>query len=162
MASGKSWLGRKLAGELGLSFYDLDALIEAKAGKSINAIFEEDGEAHFRELEREALHSTAGLDHCIIATGGGTPCFFDNVQWMNEQGITIFLDAPVGLLKKRLLGNEQRPLVKGLDDEQLSRFIEEKLAQRKPYYDQSHLSLQPDGHSDRHLQVLTGYLKRFL
>jgi shikimate kinase len=162
MASGKSWLGRNLARELGLDFYDLDAMVEEKTGKTISAIFDEEGEEKFREKEREALHSTAELDNCVIATGGGTPCFYDNMQWMNTQGITLFIYAPVELLVKRLLGNEKRPLVKGMDEQQLTRFIEEKLAERLPFYNQSHLCLQPDGHSDRHLEVLVDYLERFI
>ncbi len=162
MASGKSWLGRNLARELGLSFYDLDTLVEQRAGKNINAIFDEEGEQRFRELEREALLSTSELDNCIIATGGGTPCYSDNMQWMNEHGITLFINAPQELLKRRLLGSEKRPLVKGMDEKQLAAFIEEKLAERLPFYHRSHLCLEPDGRSDRHLGVLTDYLKRFL
>ncbi len=161
MASGKSWLGRNLARRLGCSFYDLDVLVEEEAGKSISAIFDEEGEKRFRELERQALHKTAGLDHCIIATGGGTPCFFDNMEWMNGQGISIFINAPVELLKKRLLANAKRPLVRGLDEAGLTHFIEEKLAERLPFYNRSHLCLEPDGQSERHLEVLADYLERF-
>lgn len=162
MASGKTWLGQWLAERLGMPFYDLDQLIEERSGKTIQEIFEQAGEQHFRELEKEALLSTASLDRCIIATGGGTPCFFSNMDFMNRHGVTLFLNTPVEVLKTRLLGSENRPLVKGMNEETLCRFIEKKLEERMPFYHQSQLCLQTHDHSDEKLESLIDQLKRFL
>ena len=102
MGSGKTYWGRKLADAIDRPFYDLDQLIESRQQQSVAAVFSEAGEATFRELERETLHQTTALPPAIVATGGGTPCFFDNMTWMNEVGLTIFLDTPAAILADRL------------------------------------------------------------
>ena len=91
MGSGKTYWGRIWSRQLGLDFYDLDELIEKKEGKTISTIFEKEGEDHFRKLEATALKAFAETENGIIACGGGTACFNDNMQWMNEQGVTVFL-----------------------------------------------------------------------
>ena len=114
MGSGKSYVGSRLAEGLDMDFIDLDALIVEKAEKSIPEIFAEEGEMAFRTLERDCLRSLGSCDEVVVACGGGTPCFFDNMDWMNAQGMTIFLQTSVDLLAKRLLSEvAQRPLLAG-------------------------------------------------
>jgi shikimate kinase len=140
MGSGKSHTGRELAELLQRPFVDLDQAIEADAGLDIPAIFASKGEAYFRELERDCLRTMTGPPHRVVACGGGTPCYFDNMAWMNEQGLTIYLRASAELLAERLLkGRAKRPLLQGLSPEQLPAFITEKLAARTPYYMQANV-----------------------
>jgi len=138
MGCGKSHTGRRLSEALNVPFVDLDNWIENQEGQSIQAIFKTSGEAAFREIEREALHQMIQYGQAVIACGGGAPCFFDNMEWMNRHGITIYLQTPVDELCRRLLPEmAHRPLLKGLNEQTLSDFIGEKLALREPYYLQS-------------------------
>jgi shikimate kinase len=141
MGSGKSYTGKRLAATLGYDFYDLDALIEAQEGCKIAAIFEEKGEARFREIEQQTLHRTADWEDVVISCGGGTPCFFDNMEWMNARGITIWLDPAVKTVLSRLQRKpHKRPLLAGLDTEaQWMEFIERKLEERRPFYEKAQL-----------------------
>ena len=135
MGSGKSHVGRQLAASTGMDFLDLDVQIEKDQQRSIRQIFEQEGEATFRQIERDALFSMAQQEHAIIACGGGTPCFFDNMDWMNRNGITIYLQTPVSILVQRLKPEKaHRPLLQNLDDEGLHIFIRAKLAERVPFY----------------------------
>lgn len=148
MGSGKSYWGHKLETRVGVRFADLDTLIEAAEGQTIADIFAERGEAAFRALERAHLHTLAQAP-CLVATGGGTPCFFDNADWMNAHGLTIFLDASVDLLVERLAkGRQKRPLLHNLPTEAALRaFVEERLASRLPFYEKAAVRLvqdQPD------------------
>ena len=102
MGAGKTTLGRALAKELGIQFIDMDSYIEARFCKTISKIFAEKGEEGFREIERRILHEVGEFEDVIISTGGGTPCFFDNVEYMNGQGTTVFLDVPEERLFIRL------------------------------------------------------------
>src|SRR4030095_2031248 len=111
MASGKSKAGEQLAGLLGLRYLDTDTCIEEKAGKSISRIFAEEGEEHFRKLEREVLEDLLRKRGIVVATGGGLPCTGDNMDRMNANGITVYLEANAGLLFHRLLSSRSgRPL----------------------------------------------------
>jgi shikimate kinase len=140
MGSGKSYVGSRLATELGLPFIDLDAEIEAKAGKPITAIFAEDGEAVFRRLETEALRGTAAHPAFVLATGGGAPCFHDNMAWMNANGITVFLDPDLEVLLTRLeAGRDHRPVLQS--GTALRQLVVEKLADRRPIYEQAAIHL---------------------
>lgn len=141
MGSGKSYTGKRLATALGYDFYDLDALIEAQEGCKIAAIFEEKGEARFRKLEQQTLHRTADWEDVVISCGGGTPCFFDNMEWMNARGVTIWLDPAVETMLSRLLRKpHKRPLLAGLDTEaQWMEFIERKLEERRPFYSRAQI-----------------------
>ncbi len=135
MGSGKSHTGRRLADLLGRPFHDLDHCIERLDGRRIAEIFAQDGEAFFRQLEQRALQQATAGERSVIATGGGTPCFFDNADWMNSHGLTVYLRTPANVLLQRLKPEmAHRPLLQGLDDEQLQQFITGKLAEREPFY----------------------------
>ena len=135
MGAGKTTIGRVLARELGLDFYDLDWYIEYRFHKKIADIFAESGEAGFRDIERKMLHEVAEFENVIISCGGGTPCFFDNMDYMNRQADTFFLNASPPVLKEHLLmGKSVRPLIQGKSPEELEGFVRENLKTRLPYY----------------------------
>lgn len=143
MGSGKSHVGKQLAASTGIKFIDLDAWIESIQQRSIPQIFRQDGEAAFRQIERDALHSMSRFDQIIVACGGGTPCFFDNIDWMNHHGITIYLQTPVPILLQRLEPEkEYRPLLQNLDEEGLQKFISTKLEEREPFYSKASVIYQ--------------------
>ncbi|PSR11128.1 MAG: shikimate kinase [Bacteroidetes bacterium] len=138
MGSGKSHVGKKLALHLGCPFSDLDHAIEMAAGATISTIFEQHGEAYFRLLERRALHDSSYAPAGVLATGGGTPCFFNNMDWMNKNGICIFLDADPAVLTERLWkGKFKRPLLKKLDQPELACYVHDKIAERRPFYEKA-------------------------
>mgnify|MGYP003294502563 FL=1 len=135
MGAGKTTLGRALAKELDIQFIDLDSYIEKRLCKSVSQIFAENGEEGFRDIERRMLHEVGDFENVVISTGGGTPCFFDNIEYMNRQGATVFLDVPVERLFIRLkIARKKRPLIMEKNDDELRDFITEQLAKRMPYY----------------------------
>ena len=143
MGSGKSHWGKIWAGAHNKSFVDLDEVIELKEGKSIADIFELKGETYFREIETLALKSCYNLHDTVIACGGGTPCFFDNMQWMNTNGNTIYIKCTVTEILDRVLSEkEKRPLLKKLNQGELLFFIEQKLKEREVFYSQAKLIVQ--------------------
>lgn len=138
MGCGKSTLGRKLAKYLNLQFVDMDHYIEERNCKSVPQIFADDGEAEFRKKERKALEELSEFTDIVIATGGGAPCFFDNMDWMNKTGQTIYMNISPEILASRLLKSKtERPLIKGKSREELVRFIDETLDKRKAFYTQA-------------------------
>ena len=138
MGSGKTYWGNIWAKQSGLAFYDLDEVIEKKEGKTISAIFEKEGEDHFRKMEAIALRTFAETDNCVIACGGGTACFNDNMQWMNANGKTIYLLATPQYIFDRVLEEKgKRPLIKKHNEAELLFFIEQKLKEREPFYTQA-------------------------
>ncbi|RZK61609.1 MAG: shikimate kinase [Pedobacter sp.] len=141
MGCGKSTKAKQLANLLACPAIDIDAVIVEQQGMSIADYFAANGEAAFRELENEVLKSLDYPGTCVVATGGGLPCFLDNMQWMNEHGITVYLEMTPPQLVSRLHNREKRPLIKGMDDEQLLAFIVGKLEERNPFYHQSKLSI---------------------
>ncbi|MFA5647150.1 MAG: shikimate kinase [Bacteroidales bacterium] len=143
MASGKTTLGAELASELGFPFLDLDHYIEQKEGKSIKELFEIRGEEHFRRIESETLREISALagDH-VIASGGGTSCFYNSVDFMNKVGITIYLKAEVSELLDRLIKSKNnRPLLWGKNEEELNRYIIRVLDERKKYYERAKITV---------------------
>ena len=143
MGSGKSTAGRKLAALIGWSFIDLDKKIEDHTGKTITQLFSEHGEANFRKIESELLHSLKSLTHTVIATGGGTPCYDDNMDYMEQSGLTVYLKLTPGQLKNRLFGSKgERPLIKGLNSTELLSYIEEKLASREKWYNRAEVIIE--------------------
>lgn len=138
MGSGKSHLGKALAKALNWDFLDMDDFLEAKEGMTIAQIFAEGGEKLFRALEKNYLHATYDFEKTVIATGGGAPCFFDNMEWMNANGTTIYLETPVPILVERLKKETaHRPLLAEKTEEELGLFIKQKLLERAAFYQQA-------------------------
>lgn len=141
--SGKTTLGKQVAKALKLTFIDMDEKIEQSEGKSIPELFSKEGESYFREIERAVLHQVALEENCIISTGGGAPCFFDNMDYMNKTGKTIFLDVSPETLSQRLsVGNNKRPLLEGVNS--LLKEISLKHQQRMPFYTKAQLHIKGD------------------
>lgn len=135
MGAGKTTLGRRLARALQLEFFDLDWYVEYRYRMKIPQIFAEQGEAGFRELERNMLHEVGEFENIVLSCGGGTPCFFDNMDYMNRQAHTVYLKATPAVLQTHLLmGKSVRPLIQGKTPEQLKEYIETSLEQREPFY----------------------------
>ncbi|GEM64933.1 Shikimate kinase [compost metagenome] len=140
MGSGKTTLAKKLASKLELPFIDTDDEIVKEVGMSITEYFQLHGEEKFRALEREHLQKIA-QQKAIVSTGGGSPCFFDNMQWMNENGVSVYLQMSPKALFDRLSQSKlhKRPILIGKTEEELFNFISEKLVEREPFYKQAHL-----------------------
>lgn len=135
MGAGKTTVGRLLAKDLGVQFYDLDWYIENRMRKKVSEIFAERGEEGFRIIERNMLHEVAEFEDVVLSCGGGTPCFFDNMDYMNGQGDVVYLKATPEVLHKHLkMGKSVRPLLVGKSDEELKTFIAEQLVKREEYY----------------------------
>lgn len=142
MGSGKTKTAVSLAKILKYSHVDIDQLIIEKTGVSISAIFEQEGEGSFRKHEKNILHSTKEIDNVVISTGGGTSCYSDNMEWMNDYGITVYLDANPGLLFHRLASSrEGRPLIENLNDVELMEQITGHLAIRIPFYKKANITV---------------------
>ena len=135
MGAGKTTVGKALSKAMGLQFYDLDWYIESRMRKTVAQIFAERGEEGFRLIEHNMLHEVAEFEDVIVSCGGGTPCFFDNRDYMNGQGDVIYLKAdPEVLYKHLLMGKTERPLLKNKTPEQLIAFIKEQVEKREPFY----------------------------
>lgn len=135
MGAGKTTVGRALAAELGIEFYDLDWYIESRMRKTVKQLFDEVGEEGFRKIEHNMLHEVAEFENVVISCGGGTPCFFDNMAYMNQQGDTVYLKVSPEILYKHLkMGKSVRPLLLNKTPEEVQVFITEQLANREPYY----------------------------
>jgi len=145
MGCGKTTFGRKLAAELGWQFADLDELIEERYKISIHDFFVKYGEESFRRIENMMLREQLTKHRIIVSTGGGTPCFYNNMELMNRYGVTVFLNTPVPVLVQRLLnGKRKRPLVMGLGIDELTLKINQHLAQRIVYYNQAKYKISLD------------------
>lgn len=138
MGSGKTHTGKQLAQKMNHIFLDLDDLIETEAGMDIPTIFREQGEEVFRRIEQKVLHDTSALEKVVVSTGGGAPCFYDNILWMNSHGLSIFLNTPPEILAQRLMPErDHRPLLQGYTEETLVGFIRSKLEERMYFYGQA-------------------------
>ncbi|HVU57285.1 MAG TPA: shikimate kinase [Puia sp.] len=139
MGSGKTHWGKLLSAKLQLPFRDLDTLIVEKEQRSVQDIFAEQGEEYFRYEEKEMLEDLVGKEeNFILSCGGGTPCFFNNIEFMKKSGKVVWLNTSVDVLKERLLKERMsRPLIREVNDEDLKRFIIRKLSERKMYYEQA-------------------------
>lgn len=137
MGCGKSTKAKQLAKHLSCEVIDLDAIIVAQSGQTIAEYFAANGEAGFRKLEQETLKNYPYPATCVVATGGGLPCFFDNMEWMNTNGKTVYLQMQPAQLVSRLHNRQKRPLIANMDDKQLLAFIEMKLQERNPFYTQA-------------------------
>ncbi len=135
MGAGKTTVGKALAAALGLVFYDLDWYITMRYRKSVSEIFAERGEEGFRDLERRMLHEVAEFENVVISCGGGTPCFYDNMEYMNTLADTIYLKAEPDVLAMHLkMGKGKRPLIEGKTPEELEEYIQKSLLEREQYY----------------------------
>ncbi len=142
MASGKSSLAKKLANRLELSCLDLDDMIAEKEGRGITEIFKKEGEQYFREAERRALKEVASK-RAVIALGGGTPCFYDNMDLIKKSGTSVYLNVPLKVLLGRLKQNRsKRPLIANLSEAELLDFVKHQLEERSPYYLQADLVVE--------------------
>ncbi len=142
MGSGKTTVGKALAKEIGLPFYDLDWYIESRMRKKVSQIFAEQGEEGFRRIERNMLHEVAEFEDVVVSCGGGTPCFFDNMDYLNQQAQVVYLKADPEVLHKHLLmGKGDRPLLKGKSPDELIQFIREQLEKREPFYTKARYTL---------------------
>lgn len=142
--SGKTTLGKQLAKQLHYIFSDLDEAIVQTQQSTIEEIFLNEGEIAFRAYESKRLKAYHKEENMIVSTGGGAPCFHDNMEWMNESGISIFLNPPLKELAKRLNAsdNSHRPMLKGKSETDLLFFLETKLKERSPYYNQSKITIE--------------------
>lgn len=141
--SGKTFFGRKLSQALHLQFLDLDEIIEKKEHQIIKNIVQEKGEPYFRELERVTLHSTSLKNNFVISCGGGTPVFYDNMEWMKKNGIVIWLNTPLEVISERIFKNiTRRPMFMGLSKEELNEKIDELSRKRSPIYKKAHISIE--------------------
>jgi shikimate kinase len=157
MGCGKSTLGKRLAKHAGLQFIDMDHYIEKRNCKTVPQLFEEFGEEGFRKRERKALEELSEFTDVVIATGGGAPCFFDNIDLMNRTGKTIFLNIDPKILASRLLKSQtERPLIKGKSKEELIGFIDETLKKRNAYYKQAHCQItKPNMDLDELVEIIS-------
>lgn len=138
MGAGKTTVGKALSKELGIPFYDLDWYIESRMRKTVAQLFAERGEENFRQIEYNMLHEVAEFEDVIISCGGGTPCFFDNIDYMNEQGETIYLKATPEVLCGHLkMGKTVRPLLLGKTEDELLSYIGQQLSVRENYYNKA-------------------------
>ena len=155
MAVGKSTIGKKLAKALALKFVDLDQLIEEQERRSIAEIFEKEGESSFRGAERNALLAASELNNVVISTGGGTPCFYDNMSVMNTKGVTVYLEMDVMSIAYRLQhSKDPRPLIAGKSDEELQSFVKFHLEERREFYEEAQISFNSLGFNPLKLEQL--------
>ena len=138
MCAGNTTVGKALAKELGRTFYDLDWYVVERFHKKVPQIFAEEGEARFRDLERRMLHEVAEFENIVLSCGGGTPCHFDNMDYMNSVAETYYLKAtPETLIQHIAISRGERPLLKGKSPEELREFVSTQLAEREPYYEKA-------------------------
>lgn len=150
MGCGKTTFGRALSQATGLRFIDLDFYIEQRYHATVREIFASHGEDGFRNIEREMLHEVADFDDCIISCGGGTPCFFDNIDYMNDHGTTLWLKASEECLFSRLIRKrEKRPLLAGHTDDEIREIIRTQLDARSPFYSKAQKIWKGDSLEDR-------------
>lgn len=143
MGSGKTYWGRLWAAANEMPFYDVDEAIEMAENKTVLDIFEKKGEDYFRVVETRELRKMQPYEDCVIACGGGTACFHGNMEWMNKNGLTIYLHAtPAELLEKIMEEKDKRPLLKKVNEAELLFFIQKKLEERRPFYEQAKIQLR--------------------
>ena len=145
MGCGKSTMGRAVSELTGMPFIDLDNYIERRFHLSVKEIFAQRGEDGFRDIERRMLQEVADFEDVLVACGGGTPCFFDNMEYMNSRGTTVFLNTPIPRLHSRLMrGRHKRPLIANKNDEELMEFIQKALADRWEHYTKAQIEFSSE------------------
>jgi shikimate kinase len=160
MGSGKSSLGKRVAHEMKLPFIDLDKAIELEQKMSIPEIFAKLGDGKFREMEREFLRSLDNTKGALVAVGGGTPCFFDNMERMNQVGLTVYLNRPIAELAHRIENSKKsRPLTDQLTGDALKLFIANHLKEREKYYQQSKIIVNRE---EQTVNILVDRIQNYL
>lgn len=145
MGAGKTTAGRELAKVLDLEFIDLDHFIQARFQKTVNQLFQDVGENEFRQIEKNVLKEVGEFENVVISTGGGTPCFFDNMDYMNSVGTTVYLKASPEALSARLnTCKDKRPLIKDKNEEELYSFVNESLEKRNPFYSKAKIIFETE------------------
>ena len=153
MGSGKTFWGKRLSEKLHIPFFDLDEKITESTSMSINEIFAREGEEFFRHAEKNALHAiTEKNETFVMACGGGTPCYFNNIDYMNRSGTTVWISTSIEKLFERLIKERtERPLLKNLTDDQIKSFIIKKFSDRKIFYEQADVVIDDDSVNVDHL-----------
>lgn len=161
MGAGKSSLGQSLALKLDLPFIDLDEQIAAKAGQSVSELILNKGEIYFRQIEREVLLNCLQLPSFVLALGGGTPCYFDNMQKLNANSTSFYLEKSIGDLFEVLQKDRrERPLIAHLEDDDLKEFIAKHLFERRNFYEQAIFKVsQKQKDPNERLETIMTYLK---
>ena len=145
MGAGKTTSARRLAHRLGWEVADTDALFEEKYKISVNDFFNKYDEPLYRKLESEVLKATKSLDHVVVSTGGGTACYFDNMEWMNQHGLTVFLRiSPQAAVDRVIHSRHKRPLVEGKSEEELTEFVNQHYASRMVFYEQAKITVESE------------------
>ncbi|MFV0469346.1 MAG: shikimate kinase [Dysgonomonas sp.] len=165
MGVGKTTLGKGLAKTLNYEFIDMDQYIQSRYLKTIAQLFDEFGEEGFRKIENKILEEVSDIEDVVISTGGGTPCFYNNMERMNQKGKTVYLKADPHILTQRLIHcKDKRPLLKDKTDEELFEFVQTNLEKREPYYSQAKYIFDPDDlvsrdELDKYIDALIKLLK---
>lgn len=142
MGAGKTTVGKALAKALNVSFYDLDWYIETRMRRTVKQIFDQEGEEGFRCIEHNMLHEVAEFENVVLSCGGGTPCFYDNIDYMNAQGQVVYLKASPEVLYEHLkMGKGVRPLLLNKTPDEVRQFIVEQLAYREQFYSKARYTL---------------------
>lgn len=164
MGAGKTTVGRKLAKSMNLSFIDLDLYIEGRYHRAVSQLFAERGEDAFRDIERRLLHEVAEFEDVLISTGGGTPCFFDNMEFMNTVGMSIYLKVSMEELVNRLeVCKQTRPVLQNRSGEELKAFVKESLDNRTPFYEKAKIIFDADRMmTESDVQEITEKLKKMI
>lgn len=161
MGAGKTTAGRELAKILELEFVDLDHFIQARFQKTVSELFQEVGETEFRNIEHNMLKEVGEFENVVISTGGGTPCFFDNAEYMNSVGTTVYLKATPEALSSRLnTCKEKRPLIKDKNEEELYAFVVESLQKRDSFYSKAQIIFESEELVNR--EDVTRYVEQLI
>ena len=145
MGAGKTTAAKRIANRLGWAVADTDALFEEKYKISVDDFFQKYDEPLYRKLESEILKTTENLEHTVISTGGGTACFFDNMNWMNQHGLTVFMRiSPEAAVDRVIHSRHKRPLVRGKSEEELMEYVGWHYASRIPFYAQAQITVKSE------------------
>ena len=159
MGAGKTTTAKRLAGRLGWEVVDTDALFEEKYRISVDDFFQKYDEPLYRKLESEVLKSTETMEHMVVSTGGGTACYFDNMEWMNQHGLTVFLQiSPKAAVDRVLHSRHKRPLARGKSEEELMEYVNWHYASRIPFYEQAKITVKSE---DLDLEALMERIQSF-